>query len=257
MATATPMSTMPATANPPMEDFAALFEESLSRQEMRQGELITAEVVRVDFNVVVVNAGLKSESFITHRRIQGRQGRNRSQGRRFRHRRHRIARGRLRRDQAVARQGQAPEGVARPRSRDGAGPRRAGPRHQQGQGRPDRHDQRHPRVPAGLARRHPSGQGHVAVREQGARLQGHQARPQAQQRRRVAPRRARGEPGRGPREAAVDAVGRRGRQGHRQEHHRLRRVRRPGRHRRPAPHHRPRMAAREAPVRSARRSATK
>ena len=33
----------------------------------------------------------------------------------------------------------------------------------------------------------------IAVREQGARLQGHQARPQAQQRRRVAPRRARGE----------------------------------------------------------------
>ena len=31
---------------------------------MRIGELITAEVVRVDFNVVVVNAGLKSESFI-------------------------------------------------------------------------------------------------------------------------------------------------------------------------------------------------
>jgi len=64
MATATAMSTAPATANPPMEDFAALFEESLTRQEMRQGELITAEVVRVDFNVVVVNAGLKSESFI-------------------------------------------------------------------------------------------------------------------------------------------------------------------------------------------------
>ena len=46
------------------ESFAALFEESLARQEMRIGELITAEVVRVDFNVVVVNAGLKSESFI-------------------------------------------------------------------------------------------------------------------------------------------------------------------------------------------------
>jgi small subunit ribosomal protein S1 len=63
MATATEM-TPTAAINPPMEDFAALFEESLSRQEMRQGELITAEVVRVDFNVVVVNAGLKSESFI-------------------------------------------------------------------------------------------------------------------------------------------------------------------------------------------------
>jgi small subunit ribosomal protein S1 len=57
-------STTAGTSAPPMENFAALFEESLTRQEMRQGELITAEVVRVDFNVVVVNAGLKSESFI-------------------------------------------------------------------------------------------------------------------------------------------------------------------------------------------------
>jgi small subunit ribosomal protein S1 len=46
-------------------NFAALFEESLSRQEMRAGEVITAEVVRVDQNFVVVNAGLKSESFIS------------------------------------------------------------------------------------------------------------------------------------------------------------------------------------------------
>src|SRR5499425_1985251 len=48
----------------PQENFTALFEESLARQEMRQGELITAEVTRVDYNIVVVNAGLKSESFI-------------------------------------------------------------------------------------------------------------------------------------------------------------------------------------------------
>ncbi len=47
-----------------MESFAALFEESLSRKEMRIGEVITAEVVRIDQNWVVVNAGLKSESFI-------------------------------------------------------------------------------------------------------------------------------------------------------------------------------------------------
>lgn len=52
----------PATDSP--ESFATLFEESLSRQEMRIGEVITAEVVRVDYNIVVVNAGLKSESFI-------------------------------------------------------------------------------------------------------------------------------------------------------------------------------------------------
>jgi small subunit ribosomal protein S1 len=47
------------------ESFASLFEESLSRQEMRAGEVITAEVTRVDYNFVVVNAGLKSESFIS------------------------------------------------------------------------------------------------------------------------------------------------------------------------------------------------
>jgi len=51
--------------NPAAENsFAALFEESLSRQEMRVGEVITAEVVSVDPNVVIVNAGLKSESTI-------------------------------------------------------------------------------------------------------------------------------------------------------------------------------------------------
>src|SRR4030088_2341809 len=46
------------------ESFAALFEESLNRKEMRIGEVITAEVVSVDDNFVVVNAGLKSESII-------------------------------------------------------------------------------------------------------------------------------------------------------------------------------------------------
>jgi len=44
--------------------FAALFEESLTRQEMRAGEVITAEVVGIDNNFVTVNAGLKSESLI-------------------------------------------------------------------------------------------------------------------------------------------------------------------------------------------------
>jgi small subunit ribosomal protein S1 len=57
-------ATQAATPSAGSENFAALFEESLARQEMRQGELITAEVIRVDYNIVVVNAGLKSESFI-------------------------------------------------------------------------------------------------------------------------------------------------------------------------------------------------
>lgn len=46
------------------ESFAELFEQSLASQEMRAGEVISAEVVRVDYNFVVVNAGLKSEAYV-------------------------------------------------------------------------------------------------------------------------------------------------------------------------------------------------
>jgi small subunit ribosomal protein S1 len=66
MSTATPVSFE--------ESFAALFEESLSRQEMRAGEVITAEVVRIDQNFVVVNAGLKSESYIPLEEFRGDRG---------------------------------------------------------------------------------------------------------------------------------------------------------------------------------------
>jgi small subunit ribosomal protein S1 len=47
------------------ESFAALFEESLARSNMKTGQVISAEVVRIDHNFVVVNAGLKSEAFIS------------------------------------------------------------------------------------------------------------------------------------------------------------------------------------------------
>ncbi|HEX2828788.1 MAG TPA: 30S ribosomal protein S1 [Burkholderiales bacterium] len=60
---ASPTTSAPAPALDP-ESFAALFEESLARKEMRIGEVITAEVIRADDNFVVVNAGLKSESYI-------------------------------------------------------------------------------------------------------------------------------------------------------------------------------------------------
>jgi small subunit ribosomal protein S1 len=57
------MSTI-ATSTTNTESFAALFEESLARQEMRSGEVITAEVISIDDDFVIVNAGLKSESII-------------------------------------------------------------------------------------------------------------------------------------------------------------------------------------------------
>ena len=56
------------------ESFADLFEASLTRQEMRQGEVITAEIVRIDQNFVVVNAGFKSESYIEREEFLNDQG---------------------------------------------------------------------------------------------------------------------------------------------------------------------------------------
>jgi len=47
-----------------VESFAAMFEESLERSNMRPGEVVSAEVVRIDYNFVVVNAGLKSEAYV-------------------------------------------------------------------------------------------------------------------------------------------------------------------------------------------------
>ncbi len=46
------------------ESFAALFKDSISRQNMRAGAVISAEVVRIDHNFVIVDAGLKSEAYV-------------------------------------------------------------------------------------------------------------------------------------------------------------------------------------------------
>ncbi|UOD49811.1 30S ribosomal protein S1 [Orrella daihaiensis] len=46
------------------ESFADLFAQSVKKQDMKSGEVISAEVLRVDHNFVIVNAGLKSEALI-------------------------------------------------------------------------------------------------------------------------------------------------------------------------------------------------
>ena len=58
------MATLEKTTQQPSESFADLFEESMAQKEMRQGEIITAEVISIDSDFVIVNAGLKSESLI-------------------------------------------------------------------------------------------------------------------------------------------------------------------------------------------------
>jgi hypothetical protein len=85
-----------------MESFAALFEESLARQEMRQGEVITAEVVSIDHNFVVVNAGLKSESYVPVEEFRTTAANSKSRSA-ISSRSRSIARRRLRRDPPVAR----------------------------------------------------------------------------------------------------------------------------------------------------------
>jgi small subunit ribosomal protein S1 len=59
---------------PMTESFAQLFEESLNKIQLKSGELITGEVVHVDDNVVVVNAGLKSEAVIPVAEFQDARG---------------------------------------------------------------------------------------------------------------------------------------------------------------------------------------
>ena len=57
-----------------IDSFAALFEESLARSDLRAGEVISAEVVRIEFNHVVVNAGLKSEAYVAIAEFKNDQG---------------------------------------------------------------------------------------------------------------------------------------------------------------------------------------
>ena len=239
------------------ESFAALFEESLKRTEMRPGEVITAEVVRIEHSFVVVNAGLKSEAYVPLEEFKNDKGEARSPGRRLRVGGHRLHRKRLRRHHPVARHRQAPGFVDEPGK--GPGIRRIRHRHhqRQGQGRPDRAGQWHPRLPARLAGGHPSDQGPVSVREQDPGIQGHQARPQAQQRGAEPPRRGGSQHGRRARQADGNPERRLRGAWRGQEHHRIRCVRGPGRHRRPAAHHRHGLAPCPPPERSGDRPARK
>ena len=46
------------------ESFAEMFEQSLAHQELRRGAVITGTVIDIQPDVVVINAGLKSEGVI-------------------------------------------------------------------------------------------------------------------------------------------------------------------------------------------------
>ena len=46
------------------ESFAELFEQSIAQQTMQPGSIVTARVLQVKSDVVIVDAGLKSEGVI-------------------------------------------------------------------------------------------------------------------------------------------------------------------------------------------------
>ncbi|QGM21402.1 30S ribosomal protein S1 [Spiribacter sp. 2438] len=56
------------------ESFAELFEQSLAQTDMRPGSIVTAQVVAIDGEDVIVNAGLKSEAVIPLRQFSDEQG---------------------------------------------------------------------------------------------------------------------------------------------------------------------------------------
>ena len=119
------------------------------------------------------------------------------------------------------------------------------------QGRLHRRSRRRRGLPSRQPGRHPPGARRRPADGHAAALPDPQDGPPPRQYRRLAPRDPRGDPRRAAQRAdrqtlAEGQVDRR----RRQEHHRLRRVRRPRRHRRPAPRHRHELQARQPPVRS-------
>jgi len=56
------------------ESFAQMFEESLAHQELRRGAVVTGTVVDIQSDMVVVNAGLKSEGIIPIEQFKNSQG---------------------------------------------------------------------------------------------------------------------------------------------------------------------------------------
>ena len=162
----------------------------------------------------------------------------------------REARGPQRKPDPVVRQGRAEEELGQHPHQVSRGLRRHGPRQGQGQGRAH-HLDRGRRLHAGLAHRRAAAQEPGPVRRPDLRLQGPQDQPRQEEHRPFPPRAdraaAHGEAPRPPRLHPARPVP----QGHRQEHHRLRRLHRPRRHGRPAPHHRHELGPDLAPERDA------
>ena len=205
---------------------------------INEGEVVHGTVVRVDKDEVLVDIGYKSEGVIPVAELSIRRSVNPADEVSLGDEIDALvltkedAEGRLILSKKRARFELAWKNIERAAESRRAGQR---PRDRGRQGRPDPRPRR-ARLPARVARRHPPRAGPGRVPRQGAALQGDRAQPLAQQRRALAPRRARGgAQGAAPGDPRPAPAGRR-RRGPDLEHRRLRRLRRPRRHGRPDPH---------------------
>jgi len=178
-----------------------------------EGDVVSGTVVRVDKDEILVDIGYKSEGVIPIAELSIRRSVNPDEE---------VAlgdeidalvlqkedtEGRL---DPVQEAGPLREGVEAHRGRRRERRAGRGRGHRGRQGRPH-HRPGRARLPAGVAGRHPPRAGSRGVPRPDAALQGHRAQPQPQQRRAVAPRRARrGAQGAAPADPRPAVAGRRG-----------------------------------------------
>ncbi len=233
------------------ESFAALLDESLGMANGLEGTVVKGRVIAVENDAVLIDVGLKSEGRVPLKefaagggepslhvgdtvevfleRMEDKNGEAQ------------LSREKARREEAWTLLEKELSGE------------RAGDRSdlRPGQGRLHRRSERRRRLFAGQPGRHPAGARHHPAVGLAAAVSDTEDGPLARQHRRVAPRRARGEPRRAAFGAGRQPQGRPGPQRRRQEHHRLRRLCRSRRGRRSAARHRHRLAAHQPSLRGA------
>ena len=191
------------------ESFAELFEESLASQRIKPGTILTGNVIEVSPEVVIVSAGLKSEAVIPASQFMNEQGelevrwvtmwKLRSMPSRTDSARPACpangpsVRGPGKSSRMPSRTARSSQGIINGRVKGGF----------------HRRDRFRPGLFAGLPRRHAPGSRSVVPGRQGTRIQDHQARPAAQQRRGFSSRGRGTGIQRGARAAAGVAAGRR------------------------------------------------
>ena len=232
------MVSMATQDNNQEESFAALFEESLKHEDVKEGDIVKGRVIHVGKDHVVVDIGYKSEGTIPLYEFTQADG---SVGVKEGDEIDVFLESRENEDGLCVLSKEKADRLKVWDEISGACERDElieGHHQRAREGRPlGHHPRRREGVPPRLAGGPAPGAQPGRVHRQAAPLQGHQVQQEARQHRAVAPRAPREGARRAEGDDAREVEGRPDRRGYRQEPHRVRRLHRPRRHRRPAPHH--------------------